>query len=181
MTLLQLVDIRSASDFQKAYLPGSINLILKNFEKYSTSLLSKDQPIKLIYDSATVEDGKALLSTSPFTWAESHVDIEDKQDELQAFDVISAFEFLEIEDNYILLDVRHPDEITRPAPEKNLTNIDLSSLPNSLDQLDKSLPIFTLCGSGNRGTTAASYLKSLNYKAIVIQGGIKAINEEINA
>lgn len=177
MTRLQLVDIRSASNFQKAYLAGSINLNLKNFEKYSTSLLSQDQPIQLVYDSETADDAKTLLSKDAFSWADSHIDIEETQDEILSFNVIPASEFLELEDNYILLDVRHPDEITRPAPEKNLVNIDLSSLPGSLDQLDKSLHIYTLCGSGNRGTTAASYLKTLGYKASVVQGGIKAINE----
>ena len=63
-------------------------------------------------------------------------------------------------DDYILVDVRHPDEITRPAPEKNLVNIPFEDLVNDYQSLDTSKQIFTLCGSSNRSTAAASFLES---------------------
>ncbi|HBY90755.1 MAG TPA: hypothetical protein DEO37_10005 [Aerococcaceae bacterium] len=38
--------------------------------------------------------------------------------------------------------------------------------------------MYTLCGSGNRGTAAASYLETLGFQPIIIDGGMKAIQDE---
>lgn len=50
---------------------------------------------------------------------------------------ITAADFLQLPDDqdYVLLDLRHPDEITRPAPEKNLVNIPLEKLADNLEKL----------------------------------------------
>ena len=41
----------------------------------------------------------------------------------------------------------------------------------NLDKLDKDKTLYVLCGSGNRATTAAAYLKVKGYDVIVITGG----------
>src|SRR5699024_7632047 len=87
--------------------------------------------------------------------------------------------FLAVQDDYILLDLRHPDEITRLAPEENLINIPLEDLPSTYQKLDKDQKIYTLCGSGNRATAAASFLANKGYKPVVIEGGMKAVQEVV--
>lgn len=92
-------------------------------------------------------------------------------------DTITAAAFLKKESDFILLDVRHSDEITRPAPEKNLVNIPLEDLAANYQELSQSKEVYTLCGSGNRGTISASYLETKGFQPIIIEGGMKAIQE----
>lgn len=95
----------------------------------------------------------------------------------QAKESISASDFLHKSDDFILLDVRYPDEITRPAPEKNLVNIPFEELVDNHQSLDTSKQIYTPCGSGKRSTAAASFLESKGFDPKVIEGGMKAIQE----
>ena len=98
--------------------------------------------------------------------------------ELRQSDTISAKDFLDLEGDYTLLDVRNPSEITRIAPKNNLKSIPFEDLPTSHQSLNNSKHIYTLCGSGNLGTAAASYLETLGFQPIIINGGMKAIQDE---
>ena len=68
-----------------------------------------------------------------------------------------------------------PDEITRPAPEKQLQNIALEELAFNYERLQPGQTIYTLCGSGNRATAAASFLAVKGYQPVIIEGGMKAV------
>lgn len=177
----QLVDIRSQHDYQTGHLENSLNLNTKNFKKYAEDFLSFDQPIVFIVENEQTEDLEELDSFAKqegFSQIDGYLLIDDIPNErLQQIDTIPADDFLSKEDDYILLDVRHPDEITRPAPEKNLLNIPLEYLPGVYQTINKSHKVYTLCGSGNRGTSAASYLSSKGFNTTVIDGGMKSIQE----
>lgn len=171
-----LIDIRSQQDYQSGHLKNAINLNPKNFSKYAKDLVSTDQPIVFIGNDA--EELKTTAQEPDTAEVAGYLLIDDIPNEkFEQSEIISAKDFLTKEEDYVLLDVRHPDEITRPAPEKNLVNIPLEDLPNELESLDNRKEIYTLCGSGNRGTSAASYLASKGFKAIVVEGGMKAIQE----
>lgn len=175
----QIVDIRTQYDFQAGHIENSLNLNPSNFKKYATDHLLTNEPILFIVSSQeqseleeTFENAKKL----GFSQIKGYVSIDDiPTEKLQQIKTISPEEFLNKKDNYILLDVRHPDEITRPAPEKNLINIPFEDLNNNCQSLDSSKEIYTLCGSGNRSTAAASSLKRKGYKPVVIEGGMKSI------
>lgn len=172
----QFVDIRSASQFQENHVRGSLSLNLKNFAKYGDYLLSKENELQLIVDENTKQDAEKMKENKAFQWSTEDKEIIAVPDtDLASSKTISGEEFINLETDYVLLDVRNPNEITRPAPEKNLVNIALEDLPNRLEQLDKSKTIYTLCGSGTRGTTSASFLVNNGYNAVVIKGGIVAI------
>ena len=98
--------------------------------------------------------------------------------ELKQSDTISAKAVLNLEGDYTLLDVRNPSEITRIAPKNNLKSIPFEDLPMSHQSLNNTKHIYTLCGSGNRGTASASYLETLGFQPILIEGGMKAIHDE---
>ncbi|MFA5563641.1 MAG: rhodanese-like domain-containing protein, partial [Candidatus Caldatribacteriota bacterium] len=74
---------------------------------------------------------------------------------------------------FILLDIRDDNEVKPEDPDKNLIHIPLKILYKSLDKLDKKKTIYVLCSSGNRATTASSYLKGKGYHTIVITGGAR--------
>lgn len=175
----QLVDIRSQLAYQSGHLDYSLNLNPKNFKKYAHHFLSKNEPILLIgEDEREIEDVYALAKDMGFHKLDGYINISDvPSDKVQASKTASAESFLKQTDDFILLDVRNPKEITRPAPKKNLVNIALEDLPNAYPKLDSNKTIYTLCGSGNRGTSAASYLETKGFNTTVIEGGMKAIQE----
>lgn len=169
----QLVDIRSQQAFQEGHLKGSLNLNPGNFKKFADYYLDPKRPIVFVTEnSAELTD----LDTAAFKIAGYLAVADIPSDSFEKIDTISVADFLKEED-FILLDVRHPDEITRPAPEKNLVNIPFEELVTAYKSLDNSKKVYTLCGSGNRGTAAASFLLDKGYTASVIVGGMKAMQE----
>lgn len=182
ITHQQLVDIRPQLDYQSGHIKQSLNLNPKNFKKYADHLLSKSEPLIFIgQGKSELEDVQALAKEMGFALVEGYIHVEDVSPEkLETSHTVSAESFLKQSEDYILLDVRHPNEITRPAPEKNLVNIAFEHLPNDLSKIDINKTVYTLCGSGNRGTSAASYLESKGFKTTVIEGGMKAIQEHIH-
>ena len=175
---LQFIDIRHQYDFQEGHLPGALNLIPDNFNKYAGYIIDEGTRLVFVTDPKSQEGLEEIDEDSVPHSIQGyimHEEIDPK--ELVTLATIKAGDFLQLSSDYILLDVRHPDEITRPAPKKNLLNIPYEDLPGKLDLLKTAPIIYTLCGSGNRSTSVASYLKSQGYPVAVIAGGIKAIQE----
>lgn len=177
----QLVDVRTQHGYQAGHLKKSLNLNPGNFKTYATYYLDLNQPVIFIVDSED-KNQRAELSKMAndlgFTQINGYLLIDEvPKENLQPTETILAADFLNQSADYILLDVRHPDEITRPAPEKNLVNIPFEDLANNYQSLSTSKQIFTLCGSGNRSTAAASFLESKGLHPKVVEGGMKAIQE----
>ncbi len=91
-----------------------------------------------------------------------------------------AVEIMEREKNYIILDVRRPDEFAAGhipnainVPNENIGEDEITELPNK-DQL-----ILVYCRSGNRSKQASAKLVKLGYTNIVEFGGINDWNGEI--
>ncbi len=91
-----------------------------------------------------------------------------------------AVELMEIETNYIILDVRRLDEFAAGhipnainIPNENIGDDEITELPNK-DQL-----ILVYCRSGNRSKQASTKLVKLGYTNIVEFGGINDWNGEI--
>ena len=103
------------------------------------------------------------------------------KEQLQQSDTIPAKAFLNLPPSgqFTLLDVRHPDEITRPAPQVNLINTPLEDLSKNNSSLAKEKAVYTLCGSGHRGTTASSFLEMKGYHTVIIDSGMKGIENII--
>lgn len=177
----QLVDIRAQVDYQTGHLEHSLNLNIGNFKTYALDFLKVDQPFVFVTGTDSVAERDELCEIAKehgFTNIEGYLPIEAvPAEKLVQTALISAKDFFTTDGEFILLDVRHSDEITRQAPEKNLVNIPLETLAASTDLLERNKKIYTLCGSGNRGTTAASYLANKGFQTTVIAGGMKAVEE----
>lgn len=176
-----LIDIRDQDAFHSGHLQHSLNLNPKNFVKYANDILSNDQDILFVADANTeeqVDDLRTKAEKLGFNQINGYLLIEEVPSEkLQTTDTISVQDFVNLDEDYTLLDLRHPDEISRPAPEDYLINIPLENLTRHYQTLDKSQTIYTLCGSGNRATTAASYLANKGFHPVVIEGGMLAVIE----
>ena len=84
-----------------------------------------------------------------------------------------AMRLMETESNYIILDVRTPEEYAElhipdaiNIPNESINNDDIPELP------DKDQLILVYCRSGNRSKQAAEKLVNLGYTNIVEFGGI---------
>lgn len=79
--------------------------------------------------------------------------------------------------DFILLDVRNPDEVERvpmPLPEKGI-NIPLPQLPNRLGELDRDRLVIISCAVGVRATRAYRILRKAGFQKIMsMHGGAKA-------
>ena len=171
-----LIDLRSQKDFQKGHLKGALNLNPKNLSKYGETFLEKEQAIVLVVGEKDSNDTLALVAEAGVESVMGYLIAEEQAEEdLESVDTIKVEDFMELEEDYLLLDLRHPDEITRPSPEKNLINIPLENLAETYQQLNSSKPVYTLCGSGNRATAAASFLAKKGYQTVVIEGGMGAV------
>ena len=84
-----------------------------------------------------------------------------------------AVEMMESESNYIILDVRRPDEFAA-GHIPNAVNIPNESIgADEIDELpDKDRLILVYCRSGNRSKQASEKLVRLGYTNIVEFGGI---------
>ena len=78
-----------------------------------------------------------------------------------------AVEMMESESNYIILDVRRPDEFAAGhIPNESIGADEIDELP------DKDRLILVYCRSGNRSKQASEKLVRLGYTNIVEFGGI---------
>lgn len=91
-----------------------------------------------------------------------------------------AVEMMEIESDYIILDVRRPDEFATAhipnainIPNESIGTDEISELP------DKDQLILVYCRSGNRSKQASQKLVKLGYTNVVEFGGINDWKGEI--
>ncbi len=175
-----IIDVRDAESFRQGHLENSINFTKTNLNKHGFLIPDSDEHV-LVIDQSQQEEVAALEEKIFHGNISGYIlDTQIPEEDLDQSPVISAKDFLDLPgDDYILLDVRHPDEITLPAPEKALLSIPLETFNFQHPSLLSDKTIYTLCGSGNRGTLIASLLKYLGFNAVVIDGGMKAIQAQL--
>ncbi|WP_405230185.1 MBL fold metallo-hydrolase [Lentisalinibacter sediminis] len=162
-----VVDVRSASGFLGAHLPGSLALPADTIAAYAGWLLEPRQRLVLVADDAAQAESAArhfarigydnlegFLAPSLAAWAASGecftavpvVDADIVRKRLDAGN-----------DDWTLLDVRALDEV-KSAEIPDAKHIYLGKLPDALDELDRKRRYTVMCGSGTRATIAASLL-----------------------
>lgn len=177
----QIVDLRGLNEFQNGHLKGALNLNPKNLVRYGQDLLEDGEAVVFVISEENRQEIPSIVEKANEAGIKNIegflVAEEIPADEQETVQMISSEKFITLEEDYQLLDVRHPNEITRPAPKKNLVNIPLEDLTQKLDNFDANQTIYTLCGSGNRSTSAASFLEKKGYKTAVIEGGMGALEK----
>ena len=98
----------------------------------------------------------------------------------QQISMDSAITQMAEEDNFILLDVRTPEEFADGhipgainIPNESIGENDITELP------DKELRIYVYCRSGNRSKQASAKLVNLGYTNVIEIGGIIDYHGEI--
>jgi hydroxyacylglutathione hydrolase len=175
-----LIDVRTKEGFIGGHIPGSIFLHKENLTAFLGSIYLTDVKIAFVIDGQVGEMEEiywycrrigfdnilGYLPEGVEMWMK-------KGNEIDQLETISAKAYKDMQkrDDFILLDIRDEIEVEPEDPDKNLIHIPLKILYKSLDKLDKKKTIYILCSSGNRATTASSYLDGKGFHAIVITGG----------
>lgn len=91
---------------------------------------------------------------------------------------ISAQEFSENREKFLLIDVREMEEHKEASIPDSL-NIPLGELPQRHTELPQGKPIVVMCARGGRSAQAVKFLAKHNIEAINLVGGITALQKFI--
>ncbi len=169
-----LVDLRSPEAYAGAFIPDSLAIPEEMVPAYAGYLLEYGRDIILIAEAeeqvrqAVVHFTRlgfdcvtGYLKGGMHSWEVGGYDY-DRIGAVHAADLDMR---LKENTDFILLDVRQIDEYTQGRLSGSI-HIFLGELPDRLDELDRSKPVVTFCGSGKRAIIAASILKKNGFDQV---------------
>jgi hydroxyacylglutathione hydrolase len=174
-----ILDTRKADDFEKGFIPGSINIGLNGqFAVWVGTLLDINKPIVLVAEPGKEYECVLRLARVGYENVIGYLEggLQTWNGKLETVRSITAKELTgEMKKGSEVLDVRKPGEwsishlkAARFAP--------LADFPNNINSLDKGRPYVVHCAGGYRSMTAISLMKKLGFKNLVnIQGGFGAM------
>jgi rhodanese-related sulfurtransferase len=161
-----LLDVREPTDYAVAHLAGAVNISLQGrFAEWAGDVLPPDADIVLVADPALAAEAKLRLArvgldrvvgqlADPATFFTSRPDLVKTRSRLT---IGQLAELRGLEPDLQLLDVRAAAE-TAAGTLPGAVEIPLAVLANSLDALERDLPVAVYCASGYRSMVAASLL-----------------------
>lgn len=182
-----IIDLRSSDAFAGGHIPGAINLNLGMLSSFLGTLLDSEENIILIAEKGDFQTIKTAY------WYGTRIGFDNiigflsegmsefytSANRAEVLDTIQAQDYLEIEDK-IVLDVRDVNNICEIGRNENHYRIPVKALHEYYELLEKDEEIYVICNSGNTATAACSFLLRMGYKANLVLGGLKAINNLSN-
>ena len=182
-----LLDTRSAKEFSKEFIPGSINIGLDGgFAVWVGALIPFGQPLVLICPDGKEQETiirlarigydtvKGFLKNGLINWKKANL----------AIDSIENVESSELEDYiktgaYSLIDVRNSQEIKNTGKLINSISLPLDTFIASISNFHSDEYYLIYCAGGYRSMMAASLLKRSGIiHVLTISGGINKVKEE---
>lgn len=180
-----ILDTRIADQFEKGFIPGSLNIGLNGmFAVWVGTLININRPLILITEIGQEEETilrlarvgyenvEGFLSGGITTWTNT-----GKQ--TNTVNSINADEITRFisDDNYIIVDVRKPSEFEN-GHVANAINIPLSEIQDRYKELDKNKKYIIHCAAGYRSMMAASILKENGFENFInVYGGWGSIKK----
>jgi len=185
----QVIDTRESDDFAKASVKDAIHVPLSgSFATWSGAMLDLDKPTLIVADAgkeheANVRLGRIGIDTA-IGFLEGGVDaLQAHADELQhsgVIDVDILQEKLDAGEDLYLLDVRTPTEFEGSHID-GAHNLSLIQLPERTDEVPTDRPVYVICRTGARSSTAISMLRraGLANELVNVRGGMSRWLEHI--
>lgn len=177
-----MVDLRMVESFAGGHIPGSISLPASMIASFAGWVLPYDTPIGFVAASQAQAERAALqlarigydrvegyLDDAVIGWAKTGRPVET----LGGLDGPDFKQALEEGAGFTVLDVRSKPEVEE-GRIKGSTHVFLGELPGRLDELDRTSPVVTFCGSGQRAGIAASLLKRAGFAKVSVNWGSMA-------
>lgn len=179
----QLLDVRSAIDFEGAHLAGSLNIGIQG--KYATwcgTMLDHQRPIVVIADSGQEEEAIMRLGRIGFDNVAGYLKdgleaLRDRPEVVQKIERITAValeEQLASPKSPLVIDVRSEKE-WEAGHIAGSTNIPLNHLHDRLAEIPHDRTLVVHCEGGYRSAIAASLLAAAGRRDVLdMVGGFKA-------
>jgi rhodanese-related sulfurtransferase len=182
-----IIDTRTAQDFAKAFIPGSVNIgIDGSFATWvGTLIVDIEQPILFIADVGREEEvvtrfarvgydkTMGYLNGGIQAWKEDNKPVE----KIESISGIQLSNLLHLDIELVILDVRKASEYDSQHIE-NAINAPLDYINDSMMLIDKSKTYYVYCAAGYRSMIFISILKARGYDNLIdVQGGFFALLE----
>ncbi len=179
-----LLDTRGANDFEKGFIPGSVNIGLDgDYAVWVGTLLDINKPIVLVTDEGKEKEAVARLARVGFENVRGYLDggfaawknANKPVDNIQS---IAASEVKQMAaDGAQLLDVRRPGEWST-SHVSGAKHLSLANIEEGLNEFDPKQPYLVHCLGGYRSMIASSILKKHGFeKPINVYGGFREMAE----
>ncbi|QLH74521.1 MAG: MBL fold metallo-hydrolase [Methanomassiliicoccales archaeon] len=178
-----VLDTRKPHHFAAAHVPGAINLGVDFIPVYAPYVLPADRPLVLVTDCPAqtsilqrhllrigYDNIVGVLKGSMELWLKGG----NETSRLEPLSAKGLSSMLSKKEDVVLIDVRDMKEITSgTVPGAKM--IHLGMLQSKIGELPKNKPIVTFCGSGFRGSCAASILLRNGFSKVMnLSGGFEA-------
>lgn len=180
-----VLDARDADTFEKAYIPGAINIGLNGqYAPWVGALLDAHSPLLLIADEG--KESEAVLRLARVGYENVHGYLKGGIDawknagkKTESIESVSAADFVnKINSSDTILDVRKKGEVETTGIIENAQHICLSQFQKQVDSLDKNKHYYIHCAGGYRSMMAASIMKQKGFNKITnVRGGMGKIKE----
>lgn len=174
-----ILDTRKSDDFEKGFIPGSINIGLNGqFAVWVGTLINIESALVLITDEGKEEETVLRLARVGYENVKGYLEngIKGYSGKLEQIKSIQAAEMKKLmESGTQVLDVRKPSE-WNISHVKGARFMPLSDFPASFLSLDKNAPYLVHCGGGYRSMTAISIMRNSGFKNLTnVAGGFGAM------
>ena len=188
-----ILDTRKADEFEKGFIPGSINIGLNGqFAVWVGTLIDIQKELVLVIEPG--REAETVLRLARVGYEKIHGYLKGGVNGYDGpLEKVHSITAQQINDNMnqgaVILDVRKPSEWSL-SHIKNAVFLPLGNFPNNLSHLNKNEKYIVHCGGGYRSMTAISIMKNLGFTDLInIQGGfgtmqsagLEIVTEEIMA
>lgn len=175
-----ILDTRKPDDFEKGFIPGSLNIGLNGqYAIWVGTLLDINQPLVLITEEGNEEEAVLRLARVGYENIVGYLkgSVHAWDGKLDQVETITPEQMkAELAQGVNVLDVRKPGEWA-VSHLKDASFLPLADILNNTENLNKSNPYLVHCAGGYRSMIAISMLKRLGFtgRLVNIQGGFGAM------
>jgi hydroxyacylglutathione hydrolase len=176
-----ILDTRNADEFEKGFIPGSINIGLNGqFAVWVGTLIDIRKDLVLITEVGKESETILRLARVGYEKISGYLQggVKNFDEKLETVKSITAEEMkTEMQKSIDVLDVRKPGE-WNVSHLKDAIFLPLSDFPKILQGMDKDKPYIVHCGGGYRSMTAISIMKNHGFQNLInVYGGFGAMQQ----
>ena len=174
-----ILDTRKADEFEKGFIPGSVNIGLNGqFAVWVGTLIDIQKELVLVTEPGREAETVLRLARVGYEKILGYLKggANGYDGPLERVRSISAQQIKEnANQGAVVLDVRKPSE-WNVSHIKDAVFLPLANFPHNLSDLNKDEKYIVHCGGGYRSMTAISIMKTLGFKDLInITGGFGAM------
>lgn len=176
-----ILDTRKADDFEKGFIPGSINIGLNGqLAVWVGTLIDIKRPLVLVTEEGKESESVLRLARVGYEKVSGYLQggIASWNEHLNTVKSISAEEMkAQMNDRIEVLDVRKPGE-WNTSHLKEASFLPLGDMPANLNGLDQNKTYIVHCGGGYRSMTAISIMFNHGFNHLInVYGGFGAMQK----